>query len=269
MKIYQFIPYLLIILTFFSGCSSDTRITSLVHDGYDRIQLIHKVSEVEGTEVVTAQGYTHPSELSADQLKMVLEALQVQKKAFFKWGAPEPLLLDEEIAKLAPRLAQALQKATGDQWIYFATAAEKPGFLLDRVRMTDGICFMEEGRLNLVFSNINFEIRGDDAELKDGDPRLHPPELFYQFVVDRESGFDHPAIDETKPGLSEKKPQWLVFELDTFLKSNPGQMDKEKAKSSSADDPAKRLMQLKRLHEQNLITDEEYQQKRQQILGEL
>lgn len=266
---FRITPYLIILLSLLSGCSSDIRVTSLVNNGYDKIQLIHRITEVEGAEVAATEGFSHPAELKADQIRIVLESIKVRQKSFFKWSDPQNLFLDEEIERLAPRLTEALQKANSDQWIYFSSAVEKPGFLVDRLRLSDGICYLKEGKLNVVFSNINFAILGDNSELKDGDPRLHGPETFYQFVVEQEKGYYNAEVDPKDPRLSKQKTQWLVFELEPFLRLNTGKSLDEKRKASAIEDPATRLKRLKLLHEQDLITDSEYELKRKQILGDL
>ena len=260
---------LLLLSTLLIGCSSDVRKISLFKKGNESVQLLYNVTDVDGVEQINPLGNGHPTQLSSEQVEIFLNEVLLQKYAFFTWSEPQPLFSTEEVKKLAPRLAEAFAKATADQWIYFSITAEKPGLISDSLRMTDGICYFREGQFNLVLGNINFDLHNSQEQRSLADPREQNADKFYRIVFGAEKGYEKPPIVPDHQWLAEEQMQWLVFDVDAFLSSRPLEKETTSPNPLSKGAFKERLQKLKELHEQELITDQEYESKRKTILEEL
>ncbi len=246
-------------------------------DGQEHIQLIHEVTEIDGKEQITSQGYAHPAELTVELLKKLMGDISVKKYALLGWDDPQPLFYEEEIEKLAPRLSDAFKKANSNQWIYFSITAEKPGLFSDTLRVTDGICFLDKEKLNFVFTNINVEItghsrigiKGNIDDFKTGDPRQQTPSRLYRFDFQPGKNYHKPLVVEGDQWLSEEQTQWLIFDIKSDYAILPAKESSTSSKPSPKAGIEERLKKLKELHTKGLITDQEYEEKRKEILKEL
>ncbi len=267
---------ILICLTLF-GCTAKSNMTQLFVDGQERIQLHHQIHDVKGKEEIVRQGYNHPVQMTVEDLTALLNEISINKFELIGWGEAHALFYQEEISKLAPRLVDAFTQASSDQWIYFSITAEKPALFNDTLRITDGICFIKDNKLNFVFSNLNIEIAGQNTigapksknDFKKGDPRTLTPSQTYRFVFQPEKPYQKPPVIEGDQWLSDEQTQWLVFILDAadvspvVAESTPAAEPDEKSSIKE------RLKKLKELRQHDLITDKEYEAKRKQILKEL
>ncbi len=290
--------------------------------------LQYEIEKVSGKERTVAQGFDHPSQLTADQIDLILSEVNGQEFSFFKWSETKRVFFEEDRKELAPGLAEALGKATADQWIYFSFSPLRKGALLKTRYLTNGICFIKDGKFNLVMANINFK-HGVEDEMgtKDkpekGDPRYLTSVEFFRFVTNPDKGYDKPPIMKGDKWLNKEHNNWLVFDLDKFfiISSKPDKLPEpatpekiiqtsepemlpeptkiekiaqptepedvlkpvqaeklpesaEPGKITLPSGPKKmditdRLKKLKELYELNLITDEEYNQKKREILKDL
>lgn len=107
-----------------AGCARIPYTTKVLHeDGRSAIQL---QQEVDG------RGYAHPAQLSSGEVAALLRgySLREQKNLPLRWFSEEvpplPAFREDEIQVLAPRLADALQKAGTGERVRFQLFA--PGF---------------------------------------------------------------------------------------------------------------------------------------------
>ncbi|MCP4754763.1 MAG: SHOCT domain-containing protein [Proteobacteria bacterium] len=254
---------------FIFGCSSKTRHLELFKEDYELIRLMYHITKVDDKEQIDFQGYNHPAQLTTEQLEVLLGEVFGESYVFFSWRKPKHVFNEEERKKLAPRLEEALNKATADQWVYFAVTADKPGLLFDSLRFTDGLCYLKDGRFNLILNNVDFEIVGNEDELVLVDPRDAPASKHFRLAVDPEQGYVRPSIVEDDPWLGDERMKWLVFDLEKLLAANPVKKDAVQADQSGDLSIGERLKKLKKLFDQELITDDEYAEKRKKILEEL
>ncbi len=256
--------------------------------------------DVEGGRPVP-KGYSHPASLTASEVEKVLGAVGFEKLSVLTWSDKGPLFSAGEIAQLAPKLAEGLRKATADQWVYFSVTGERGSTSSATPRFTDGICFVENGRLNLVLGNIFF----DTAEkyVTSSEPSTIDPRDLRAFEDVRLTAKGlGPAVAPPPlvPGdrwLGRARSNWLVYDLAAFLApapeapravaaptpppaaaapaaaASPAPMAAPAPPAPPAPpaalDPAERLQRLKDLLDRGLITPEEYQAKRQEILKSL
>ena len=229
-----------------------TQFVSQSQFGYVRIERIE-----DG-----AQPNDHPYKVTATQLKSVLANLQVQKS-----GDPDPIFTEEEQNEVAAPLAIALGKAGPSEDVTFAVSGKRgPVALLMSRTVTTGRMFVKNGAINIIFNDIHGEfenqflatgwLRPFVAGSRNSPAPVNvvaPPGTTYaagnrrDWILLAESTVPPPlaplARDRTTPGVAPVAPQGDYYQ-----------------------DVEKRLTILKGLKDKGLITEQEYDDKRKEIL---
>ena len=251
-----------------AGCSSSSlRQVDLYKSGRDMVSLQYQIRNGKAAP----QGYAHPGTLTEGQVDRILAAIGVEEYSFFSWRSQGPLFTDDDRARLAPWIADALRKATPDQWVRFSVSGTKKFLVLTTPHLSDGICFVKDGKFHLVLGNINFEVLESTdrkAEPYGLDPRDRidfPHERLTVLAgVGVGAGAAPPPVIPGDRWLGQERRNWLVFDLHRNADATPSPTIDSPRPSSG--DAAERLKRLKDLREQGLITAEEYEKKRLEIV---
>jgi hypothetical protein len=257
-----------------AGCSSTTREISLYKQG----QVVVSLRSSAKTGTGPAPRYEHPATLSSEQVGKILAAVGIEEFSFFKWRDESVLLAAEDVPQLAPRLTEGLRKAGADQWVYFSVRNVPKALTFGAVRFSDGIAFVKDGKLNLVFDNIGYVENVDTLPSK-MDPRdAKTSENVRLTAKAPEVRGGPPALVPGDRWLGRERTNWLVFDLSTAAATPPEPqpvaatpavppvMAPPPAPAAAPADPAERLRRLKDLRDKGLITADEYEKKRQEIL---
>jgi len=266
-----------------SGCSSTAREIPVSSQG----QVVVSLRTFKKSGARAGLRYDHPATLSSERVATVLAAVEVEEFSLFKWRNEGALLVAEDVAKLAPRLTEGLRKATPDQWVYFSVRNVPRAFTLGAVRFSDGIAFVKDGKLNLVFDNIGY-VENVDIQPSRLDPRDATTSASLRLAAKAPDALG--AAPPLVPGdrwLGHERTNWLVFDLapaaepasrSPAVATTPptvvvpaaevpaGAAAAPSAQPPAAQDPEERLRRLKDLRDKGLITPEEYETKRQEIL---
>jgi hypothetical protein len=240
----------------------------ILKDGYDQVRLSR---ELDRAGSVVPRGYDHPRSWTEAQLTQVLSKIQYQEYAFFTWRKARPVFVEQELAKLAPALARALGRATADEWIDFSVTARKRDYLWPTPRVTDGMAFVQGGKLQLVLGNLNFEIIDADQRAT-GDPRKRFAVETYRLVVG--PNVARPPVVPKDPLLRREHSNWAVLDVAAILApppvETPPSLTPGAPEESAKERTIKaRLEELKSLLNEGLITPEEYDRKKKEILESL
>ncbi len=253
----------LVVLT---GCASKTIHTPIFEKGEEHVWL-----EQPGNNVASEGAYSHPAEIEVSKIKDILASIKTEELFFSKWKEGENVFNDEEAGRLAPLLSEALGKANSNQWVNFSILVTRYGYLGDTDHLTDGIAFVKEDKLNIVFLNINYEIIVANMERpydrkKDrnyGDPRLiTSTDYFIRLLSDPARGYSKPSTEHNN---------WLIIDPNKVLEVRLQEKEEtkmEKVKTQSLN-VIERLKILQELKDEKIITEEEYQQKRKAIIEDL
>jgi hypothetical protein len=276
-----------------SGCSSTTSESPVYSQG----QAVVSLRSFRKAGPGAALRYDHPATLSSERVASVLASVEVEEFSFFKWRNEGALFVAEDVATLAPRLTEGLRKAAPDQWVYFSIRSVPRSLTFGAARLSDGIAFVKDGKLNLVFDNIGY-VENVDIRPSRLDPRDAATSANVRLAA---KSPDAPgAAPPLVPGdrwLGHERTNWLVFDLATAAASAPrpqavatpaappvappaatpppavvappapaGVSAAPTAPAPSPQDPEERLRKLKDLRDKGLITPEEYEKKRQEIL---
>lgn len=229
---------------------------------FDQVHLVTEPSAVRRVQ---------PGALSAEALKKALASLQ------YKAGQGVKPLLDEPAAeKLARGIVTAMAKAGPEQDAIFMVVSKEGSGLLAPMFGSSGRVFIDERGLNLIMGEAHVDFLGSYRATR----------MVRPFDFGSRSRPSRVALSAN--GLLQARNDWLVIPLAAGDGVNPAQhsantlqLSSEKATAhdlKSKPMPAahdqqyyvvqeERMKGLKRLRDQNLISEEEYQAKRKEILN--
>jgi hypothetical protein len=206
-----------------------------------------------------------------------------------------PVFEGEAARRLAGPLSTALQQAAADQDVLFAIGMSlKTGMFGTRPVSVAGRAFFQNQHLQLIIGELHVntippEYKSYPIGYPKPDRRLHPHQTGGR---SKEAHYDPAAAFET--GVDDSlfvhdgkvRSDWLVLNVGarapleqpaaapttvstgTSATATPS-AGAAKSPGSAPPSIEERLVRLKRLHEQALITDEEYKRKRDEILDQL
>ena len=209
-----------------------------------------------------AAANAHPAALTDEAIVTALGPVQVAVE-----GRAIPLFAKDELASLAKALREALALAQpGDDLILLSSHRRGGGFM-DQPQGLTARLFVRDGALNLLVH----DARLDFMDRYSGDHTL--PTFTYG------SRKEASGLSLQSPGATRLRGDWLALPLVTpppVAASTPApaapNTTPEAATARDAafyEAQAQRLKALKRLRDENLISDAEYQEKRDAILKTL
>lgn len=205
-------------------------------------------------------------------MKTILQSIRYSKKIIFLKDIEHASLLgDESVSRFAPYLSMALNHATPGQEVAFSVIVKDPKLVVFRNdRLTTGRAFVKGDELVISFEKLNAKLLGDYANTGK------------EAQAVRQAQSIHTAL-ELGPGQkgSYDDPDTILFDLNYPWEQ--GEKSVAAAKSSASQQPViivapkneegtyvqnpkTRLKELKKLLDDELITPQEYDQKRQEIL---
>ena len=226
-------------------------------------------------------------------------ATALAKLRVHEGSAPEavPLFGNDAARKLATPLSTALSRAAADQDILFAIEMlQKAAIFGSKPVSVAGRAFYQNQRLHLIIGELHVstvppEYKNYPIGYPKPDRRLHPHQTGKR---SREAHYDPAAHFETGDDVSlfvqdgQPRHDWLVMNVSalaspdqraaatatiapTVTSQNPLPANAGAAKPATGAPASieERLRRLKHLREQDLISDEEYDRKRSEILDQL
>ncbi len=229
----------------------------------------------------------HPVSFSAEQLTRLLGQ-------FYKLEGnkePAPYFSQDEISRLATKLVPLFAKAKPGDDIEFGTSFNESGSFLIPRKLNAGRLFVENGQLNLITGmcaaeqDITYQQLHNHYRELDHGSRMKPVEKLHCELL---AGNNAERVNN--------RSDWLRLNINLALTSNavlvfpsarkltfgtnvsteavtssaPIQSTSMSAKppgsTTSLSESEERLLTLKQLHHKGLINDEEYEQKRAEII---
>jgi hypothetical protein len=283
-----------------AGCSSarwqDSAVTD---DGKVIVNLEQQMKEGRAVD----QGYRHPFDIDGRTLGWLLDDLTYMAEPMIMGDPKEtPVFQQEEIQRLAPAIAQALQRATSAQRVRFVSFNQGVDFLFKKPRKTEGVMFVDaNGRLHIAFSWINQQLnvegepkstrgryRIDPLQIRDLDTPIVAAKPYIRHYRFGDGGIapqrvvvnvDH-LVQAARRQAPEKTVEFSVPEKgEAAAPPGSGKM-MQKHRRTAPPGPAadwetrkerirSRLEYLKELYEDGLISESEYKAERQQVLDDL
>jgi hypothetical protein len=220
--------------------------------------LVWSEGEFEQVHLVAnggAAGNLHPQTLPVEGLSKALISLRTKSG-----GAAKPLLNEESAASLARGLAAALAKATPQQDLLFlVTSAESGSGLFVNKLGSSGRAFMDKNGLNIILAEANV----DFVSAYRGTKKARA------FDFGTRSSASGMTLEGA--GMSSPRNDWVVLPIAAMRAQTSAAGGAAAALPAVRDEQyyaaqESRLKALKRLRDQNLITEDEYQGKRNEIM---
>ena len=267
MKRALFILLLLVVAVQFGCTKAGIKQQVIFEMGRDHVYLVHE-QDKDGN--VLPKGFNHPAQFSPEQVDQLLESLRYSEYSFFKWRGDKQVFVESERKKLSKHLSQAFEATGPDNWIKFAVTAKKRDLLLPTRRLTDGYMFVTDGRLNIVLANLNFEL-SDTEDSYGGDPRDRY--ALGALRLKEAENMTHPAVDPTDELLKRPHNNWIVINYEKIFaeqEAEAGEGEKvERVETKPEKTVDERLLELKELLDKGLITQEDYDRKKAELLKDL
>jgi hypothetical protein len=264
-----------------AGCTVKT-ISNIIYE--DRNNIVRLESIPEDVSLDSENDFQHPFEFSEEELTLILQSIRIQKKrgfvTLFKRQKPASALAftSEEARIMAPPLSHALQKAQSNQRVTFLFAQSRGRFFTGA---TSGVLFVKRDRLHLILGRYRSASRPHEKDITLDAPVL-PSRVYTGFKLTAGSYQSIVDADETPIWREPIGPQhWVMVDYRELLQNPPEPepfpvlTETTETEGSSDSDPTpadlvikEKLRLLKQLRDEDLITEEEYDKKRQDLLKE-
>lgn len=234
---------------------------------HDHVFLMY---ESDGNDNVIAQNFEHPVQLTAEEVSRILGQLRYSKSFFFNWRGNHDVFFESELEKLSGQISRALQDASPNEWVNFVSTVQSRDAVDAVPLFTDGYIFKKDGKLHVVLLNLKFEISKKNCPRR-GDPRERFSLEFKRINLTEE--MTSPPVDPGMRFLGKPHDNWVIIDVAALLNPEKGTHAKAKEPAKPAKIEKKSLVDrmkiLKELFDNDLITEEEYKKKKEDLLGEI
>ncbi len=231
---------------------------------HDHVFLMYE-SDVNNN--VVPQNFEHPGKLTAEEVSKILEQLRYSKSFLFDWRGNHKVFYESELENLSKQISRALQDASPNEWVEFASTVKSRDPGESAPLLTDGYVFKKDGKLHVVLLNLKSEITRKNRP-RGGDPRECFSLEFNRMNLTE--GISTPPVIPGARFLDKPHNNWAVIDIASLLGQKKAPMVKARASTKvESKNLVERMKILKELFERDLITEEEYKKKKEEILDEL
>jgi len=222
-----------------------------------------------------APPFSHPFTLAPNEWTEILSSIYVQKlkPGILIWGGKEnkePAFTKEEIQYLSTTLSQAFEQAQPDEIVVYALT-QSPLSTLSEI--STGGLFVKNDALHVVLSNHRYAVSLPGIRETLWEQPLHSEGAFYDLVEGNHQTIRKKDLFEIQP-----TPLRMTIAYQGLLFGTPASSKPDSELSPSASPTVQQssersieanLEMLNRLKNQGLITEEEFQQKKKELLDRL
>jgi hypothetical protein len=223
-----------------------------------------RLDRVEGPE-----RYDHPAEIDVETLQRVLKSIVVRHEVSFlnrlltqKKEVQGAAFTPEEVPLLSDRLKTALEKAAPDERVAFFLTSQKNSM---STLITSGVAFIKDKEIHFLFGNDRTSLSDEYRQYL---PRENP---LYSFEP---GSFEIlPQAHQRKlPSEGRRRIEAIAVDYGELIAPAPEPAASLQEKRSLPQEGSKleaQLRLLKKLKEEGLITEEEYKEKKAELLKTL
>ena len=256
------------------GCATPNTLSrTILEDNYNAVRL---ETRLDASRKPVPLGFEQPAQIGEEEMTRLLQSVQIVEPPGFLSALilkskpePEPAFTSKEAESLAKPLAAALRTATPDERVIFFFHHQRSVY---KGTTTSGVAFVKDKRLQIILGRYQQGTQpGKPDILIGGDP--FPDSNSQDFYV--QPGPFQSLVEETQaPGSrgSVVPKRWLSIDYASLLTAPPpAATPAAPAVSPSTATPAaptleEKLRTLNKLKEDGLITEEEYTEKRKELL---
>ena len=229
--------------------------------------------KIEPQDDAAASPNDHPAQLASEAISNALAALRVRivdEDAAAE--AQRSVFTAEELRNLAPQIASGLAKAGPRQDVTFSTIGSHPraaGGLVKDPGVNAGRVFYDDGKINVIFGEVQSGYRKRNVygqRTEDFTPRREGS---------RTKAAEHEWLLAVRPGIELHstaggvRNDWVEIDAAAVASGAAAVSQAPAAPTQSGADLEQRLKTLKELRDKNLISEEAYRAKMQELLSEL
>jgi len=253
----------------FLGREVKTRTVWESGEGY--IRLFH--------EVGGGNRYDHPFSFHQGDMTRLLESVYYSKHRFFTWSPSTRVFEQDQAEALAPHFQRAFLEAGPQDQVEFYLPLEKAKLLgvSGQTLLTRGRAFIRGHELHLHFDNVNQKVRSYASHAEDQEPL---PPSGWKLIPQKGQ-----ALGTRKPSgaAGPENDHWLTVDLayrpapeqaapppappPASLPPAAGPARAPAGEPAGTNSPAReKLRELRDMQEEGLISPEDYERKKQEIL---
>lgn len=251
-------------LAWLTGCASPSSLSRAV------VEEPNQLVRLEVTYRDGGQEHSHPAKVTPETLVRVLQSVTVTPHSFLfpnvKNEEGDAAFSGEPLRFFAQHVSRALSQATPLEEILFYWSEKRDHSIQE---ITSGSCYIQDQSLHLVFANYRQAISG---KLQADQARVNPRRILGGPLYRLQPG----ARGQIQPTSQwehflETSPQHLVLAYQEVENSTPSSMPHSTLQTPSSDattpsNVQEKLETLQLLRQKGLISEEEYHEKRKQIL---
>ncbi len=209
--------------------------------------------------------YAHPAQIPASEMKKVLASLKVGPQtgmlmSFFSKDETNPLFAPNTTEKIAIRFSQALAEASPHEKINFYQMTPGDG---NTVAVTSGFFLVKNGKLHLKVNHYQVPLLKGRHPSRAGLGLKQSEKGRYAFELVEGKKMAYRSYKNVL-GLPGSDRHWLVIDYADF--PNPESPTTVRSPALPPATLEERLRTLKRFRDEDLITEEEYREKKQSLL---
>lgn len=255
----------LVVLAMFCACKTENR-KGYYYDNH-RFNFV-KVAKMDKTDGETIG---HPYVFNEPQMGTILKMVEIKKGSAFSDNENEKSVFNvTAINRLTPHIVKAFSEITPKQKIVFSYLVKEPLFVIKNDRLTSGSMWVEDGKLHILFDLLYVKVTGDTDKMGYSAERLAQRARGLRVTLDIQPGQAYG--DSTREllvdvGTAEKIAEEVIKkEAELARRGVDATVKIEAVKDASVKE---RMRELKTLRKERMITEEEFQQKRKDLLNQL
>ncbi len=234
-----------------------------------------------------AESSNHPYSFNNEVMADLLRSVRYSRKALFSDNIKTQFVFEEEtVQKYTPYLIEAFQKASPEEAVFLSVAQSRPYAILRNDRLTQVRLWVESDGLHMNFVKTEAKLHGDYKSKTTGKKLIRNAKGL-RVSLETQEGQQF-ALDSAQEIIFNLNTDWqaVVTRLDEEEEAKEAAKDTRKNRRKKSDPnvapaPAprvspeeqknaeSRLTELKRLKDKGLISDEDYNRKKAEILENL
>lgn len=256
----------LVLLGLMSSCGFQNR------KGYYYDNQRFNFVRVEKLKDAKDKNINHPYQFTEPQISTILKMIEIRKGTAFSSNEKEKSVFDSySIGKLTPAIVKAFSEINSDEKVGLGFMVKAPYIVIQNDRLTIGSMWVEDGKLHINFEMLYARMSGDTNKRGYNAMRRQAQmAVGLRTTLDPQPG--QAFGDSTKElvvdlGIaSELTAERLKKEADLAAKGVETDVKIKVIKDTSAKE---RLRELKTLRKERMITKEEFELKKKEILNQL
>ncbi len=250
-----------------------------------------KVADIGKSEAKTLN-LNQPYNFTEDQMADILRSMRYSRTALFTDKVKTRRIFEEEyIEKYTPYLVKAFQEASPDQILYFSVAQKRPYYVIRDDKLTQVAMWVSGQELHMRFDKTEAKLLGDYAAHTPEGKKMRRDAKGLRISLEPQTSQKF-AFDSTEEILVDINADWttIVTKIEDEEEALRKQLEYEKARGSKkkrlkaemeaeGQAPVKapvsekdrqsaetRLTELKKLKDKGLISEKDYNAKKEEIL---